>query len=352
MVLALSLGCGGKKPEPNTPVEASKSGVDSYALFAAGAIGMGSLDVQALFRSGKTGESLGQLISNYSPLGPESGFSIESNVDRVTCASYQLETADVLCVAEGRFDAERLDKAAAEIEAKAKGDPATAGKLPAVVRTPYAGRTLITAANIGFVVFDSTHLLAGTENAMRRALDRVRDGVVPARAMSDSFQRRVAEAKTDLAFAVTLEGHSLGRLSFGPVKVRLLQGLKEVYGTGTFTKKLVDAGTVTPAGTAPAPETHADVTLVANLVYVDEARAAAEKEEAESLLGFARLGASTGFLPRLAHQAVTADGSETRIVLGFKDSVLAGWLGEAPSKLGLPRPTRSSGATGTVPGAD
>lgn len=350
LLLLADLGCGGKKPEPKTALDEHHGAeVDSYTLLPAGAIGVGKLDVNALFRSGKTGEALGHLLSSYSPLGPESGFSLEANVDRLICASYQLETADVLCVAEGRFDEKKLDKAIGELETQAKSDPALAGKAPAVVRTPYAGRTLITAANIGFTVFDGTHLLVGTENAMRRALDRVRDGATPKRELPKAAEERVIASKSDLAVSYSLEGNSFGRLNFGIVKVRLLQGLHEVYGTGSFKKKLVDPATPD----AKSAESETDVTLVTHLVYGDESKASASKEEAEGLLGFTKLGASLGYTPRLAKQEVSAKGNETLVVLGFRDETLAAWLQNAPETFNLPAPKgRSAGVTGPVPGAD
>lgn len=350
-----SVGCG-KKTEPSSPATASKSpALDIYTLFPAAAVGLGKLDVNALFHSGKTGETLGHLIASYSPLGPESGFSIEANVDRLTCATYQLQTADVLCVAEGRFDQTKLDRAVDELEAHAKADPALAGKAPDVVRTPYAGRTLITAANVGFTLLDSTHMLAGTENAMRRALDRLRDGNTPARELPKLLEQRVVSAKADLAVAVSLEGVPLGRISFGFVKVRLLQGLREVYGTGSFKKRFVDPAPEakpTENDRGKRMESETDVTLITHLVYADEGRAAASKEEAADLLGFAKVGASLGISPRLGRQEVWAEGNETVVALGFRDDNLASWLEKAPEKLGLPAPGRSSGAKGPVPGAD
>lgn len=348
----LSLGCG-KKPEANSAAEASKAAVvDTYALFPAAAIGMGTLDVRALFHSGKAGEALGHLISTYSPLGPESGFSIDGSVDRITCASYQLETADVLCVAEGRFDAAKLDQAITDLEAKAKADPALAGKAPAIVRTPYAGRTLITAANVGFTVFDATHLLAGTEPAMRRALDRVRDGAIAERAIVKNLIERVVDSKADLAVAYSFEGHAFRAISAGPIKIRILQGLKEAYGTGSFKKKTTDAGTISKSGepAAPPADNESDVVLVTHLVYADDAKAEAEKEEVSSLLGFASFAG--GYAPKISKKEVIAQGSETIVTLGFRDAALARWVESVPEQFGLPTPRRSAGATGPVPGAD
>lgn len=348
----LSLGCG-KKPEANSAVEASKANViDTYSLFPASAIGLGTLNVNALFKSGKSGEALAHLLSTYSPLGPESGFSIDGSVDRLTCASYQLETADVLCVVDGRFDAERLDKAITDLEAKAKADPALAGKAPAVVRTPYAGRTLITAANVGFTVFDATHLLAGTEPAMRRALDRVRDGAIPERALVKSLVERVVDSKDDVAVAYSFEGHAFRAIAAGPIKIRILQGLKEAYGSGNFKKKTTDAGTISKTGEpgTPAGDNEPDVVLVTHLVYADEAKAEAEKDEVATVLGFASFAGA--YAPKISKKEVTAKGNETILTLGFRDAALARWVEGVPEQFGLPAPTRSAGATGPVPGAD
>ena len=187
---------------------------------------------------------------------------------------------------------------------------------------------------------------------MRRALDRIRDGATPKRELGAAFEERVLASKSDLAVSYSLEGLTLGRLNFGIVKVRLLQGLREVYGTGSFKKKFVDAGTTAVEKTTD-PATESDVTLVAHLVYGDESKATASKDEAESLLGFGKLGASMGYTPRIAKQDVTAKGNETIVVLGFQDTTLASWIEKAPEQFGLPAPAaRSRGATGPVPGAD
>lgn len=343
LVACLLFACGGapEAKDPTTTTEPTSRGVDSYALLPGGAIGLGKLEVGALFRAGKAGETLGRLISNYSPLGPESGFSLEHNVDRLICASYELHTADVLCVAEGRFDAAKIDKAILDLEDRAKAE--RPGALPPVVRTPYAGRTLITAANLGFVVFDATHALAGTENAMRRALDRTRDGATPRRDVRVEFQSRVVDSKADVAAAGTFEGAGFRALSFGPVKIRLLQGLREAYGEGRFSKRPVEPG---------SESTDSDVTLVTHLVYEEESKAEMSKNEVEGLLGFTKLGASLGVIPRLAHSKVEHKDKEAVVTAGFQDEVLARWLERLPEVLNLPAPTRRGGVTGTVPGAD
>ena len=346
LITSTLFGCG-KKPEAKSPTAsaAAAAAVDTYALFPAGAVGLGTLDVNALLHAGRTGETLGRFLTDYSPIGPESGLSLEGNVDRLTCAAYRLETGDVLCVAEGRFDAAKLDQAVNELEARAKADADGAGKAPAVVRTPYAGRTLVTASNVGFSVLDAAHLLVGSEPAMRRALDRVRAGAKPEREIGKILEDRVASTKAHLAVSVSLEGvHGLRQISVGPIHVHVLEGLKEVYGTGQFKKKLVDAGTPNEKQAA------ADVTLVTHLVYADEGRANAELDDVAHLVKYNRLGATLGYTPPLADQAVVVKGNEAIVTLGYQDPTLAQFFAGLPAKLDWPPPSRSAGAP--VPGAD
>lgn len=102
------------------------------------------------------------------PMPEGAGFVFERDVARLSLASYSMQGFDVAGVASGRFDAAR-------IEAAASGPGALA---PALVKSEYAGRTLFTAASVGFVLLTPQTALFGNETGIRRCLDRIAESRV------------------------------------------------------------------------------------------------------------------------------------------------------------------------------
>ncbi len=81
-----------------------------------------------------------------------------------------MQGADAAAVVTGNFDKSAIEQAADGTQQTPLGVP--------VVKSGYAGRTLYTAQNIGFVVLTSHTVLMGNETGIRRALDRIKEGRV------------------------------------------------------------------------------------------------------------------------------------------------------------------------------
>jgi hypothetical protein len=169
----VALGCGSstkdgvtlRSPDGTTDVDA-----DPLALLPGSAVVLGAADAKAFFASGVVGAQMAQLTEKLVPIGDEAGFKPSRDVDKVYVGVYALQGADVAGVLVGRFDEEKIRKAAeAHVQVKGGG---------ALVASPYAGRTLYTVSNVGFAVLSPKTALAGTETGIRRALDRIRDGRV------------------------------------------------------------------------------------------------------------------------------------------------------------------------------
>jgi hypothetical protein len=97
-----------------------------------------------------------------------------------------MQGADVAGLALGRFQPEKLAKAA-------ESNPRTPTGAP-ITKSEYAGRALYTSRGIGFTVLTERTLLFGNETGMRRALDRIREG--RARRQLPKWMAEVLETKS------------------------------------------------------------------------------------------------------------------------------------------------------------
>ncbi|HEX4514598.1 MAG TPA: hypothetical protein VH054_13700, partial [Polyangiaceae bacterium] len=178
---AVVVACGGSganQPPPTlasasasssaaAPMTADTLEKDPLALFPSGALGMFALDAKAFYASQSAGPAAAQLAEKYFPIGSECGFSASKDLDRVTGGFYSMQGADVLATLTGRFDDAKI---AAAAQAKTKLN--TGG---VVVASQYAGRTMYTVADAGFVVLTPHLVLAGTKTTIKRALERIAD---------------------------------------------------------------------------------------------------------------------------------------------------------------------------------
>jgi hypothetical protein len=103
------------------------------------------------------------------PIPASTGFVARRDLSRIVVAYYSMQGADFAGVASGHFDAERIAQAA-QTQAVPGGASVTAAQ--------YAGRSLYTIQNVGFVVLTPATLLFGNETGMRRVLDRIQAGQV------------------------------------------------------------------------------------------------------------------------------------------------------------------------------
>ncbi len=148
-------------------VDAARIDGDPLGLLPGGAILTGTLDARALFAS-PMGAQMTQIVEQLVPLGPESRFVPKRDVARVHGAVYAMQGADFCAVIQGSFDVAAIEQAAQARLATPRG--------VRLVATPYAGYSIYTVANQGFVVLTPQTVLSGNETGMRRALDRLRFG--------------------------------------------------------------------------------------------------------------------------------------------------------------------------------
>jgi hypothetical protein len=140
---------------------------DPVPLLPGGAVGVLSLDAQALFNS-SFGEKTRAVVEKRMPLPPSAGFEPKRDLTHIWLGFYSMQGADMAGVARGTFDRQKIEAAADGVQQTPFGVP--------VVKSSYAGRTLCTAGTIGFSVISAKTALIGNDTGMRRALDRINEG--------------------------------------------------------------------------------------------------------------------------------------------------------------------------------
>ncbi len=310
LVLAVFAACGGggatpKDPEiPKVPeLTAERIEADPWILFPSGALIVSTLDARAFYAEKTLGPQLAQLAEQYAPIGAEAGFSPSRDLDRVDVGSYSLAGYDVLAVLVGRFDP-------ATIDALAKSKGATKGGGGPLVESTYAGRTLYTVNNIGFTVLTPKVVLAGTETAIRRALDRIKDG----RAQRDVFPWMLDTMATPgaaIAAAGDFKNQPLGAMAVQGIRVPGTEGLVAFRALGTFQEPgLQVAGALTY-------DTDAHT----------QAGAAGFKQLVAMYNGYAGLSQQ---LPVLRDVSTAIDKTDVQVKFAVDDQSLRTFLGKVP----------------------
>ncbi len=230
VLIAITLGCGGSK-DVKSPTEvkgvSSTDAIDAdpVVLLPSAPVLVGTFDVRGMVDQKGSGAQLATLLEQTFPIGAEASFSVSRDVDRVTFASYQTQGLDVVAVLSGRFDADKLAQAA-----KAH-TPTKGGGL--IVESTYTDRTLYTVDNIGFTVMSPKTVLCGTENAMRRALERVKDGRLK-RAFFPWVMETLDTKGAAFAIVADLANQPVQPVSLGFVAITFVQGLKAARVLGDF----------------------------------------------------------------------------------------------------------------------
>ena len=241
--LALS-GCPGKDNTEVKAASAEASMEDALALLPGNAIAAGTVDARAFFGSATFGADLAKLVEKYVPIGTEAGFQASRDVDRVTFATYSYQGIDVAAIVIGRFDS-------AKIKLVASAQTPTKGGGP-LVASQYAGRDVYTVNNIGFTLLSDTRAIVGTEQGIRRVLERIKDK----RVKRDIAPWMIATLETPgAAFAAA------GDFASQPVPAeltrqmapQLVTNLKAVRVVATFKDGIQLAGSITYAD-APSAE--------------------------------------------------------------------------------------------------
>lgn len=256
---------------------------------------------------------LGELHARF-PAPEAVGFSLERDVTRLSAAIYSTRGADFVGVASGRFDRERIEAAAT---ARASG------AAPALTRTEYAGRSVFTAASVGFVVLTTETALFGSDTGIRRSLDRIADSRV-----ADDLPGWVKEllASPNATFSLGADLQSSPLVAALSGKLAALRGASTARAVGNFEPPGVNLALTVGHGDHDAAR----------------ATAAALLQAGGSLNIYGRLFGLGQPLAKLETQAVGSDAQAVVAVDG--DSVRrvlekflppppggAGWAGRPPS---------------------
>jgi hypothetical protein len=181
---AAASGCGpgeGVTLLGGQKVDASLIDRDPLALLPSGVLVLGVVDAAAMFHS-QWGPDAAQVVNNVLPLGAESNFVVQRDVNRVYGGVYAMQGADFCAVIQGNFDVDAIRRAADARAITISGAP--------LVKTRYAETDLYTAGNLGFTVVTAHTVITGNETGIRRALDRLRFG---------KLERAVPQWMVDLA---------------------------------------------------------------------------------------------------------------------------------------------------------
>lgn len=255
-VLAAVAGCGGNKPESTTPSSVDASFEDALALLPGNAIGVGTIDARAFLGSQTFGADLAKLLERYIPIGAEAGFQASRDVDRVTFASYSYQGVDVAAIVIGRFDSAKIKHVAA-------AQTPTKGGAP-LVASQYAGRDVYTVSNIGFTLLSDQRAIVGTEQGIRRVLERIKDK----RVRRDIAPWMIATVETSgavLAIAGDFAAHPLPPEVTKQIPFPFVRGLQASRVVATFKDGVQLAGSLTYLDPAAAETASASVKQTANL---------------------------------------------------------------------------------------
>lgn len=306
LTLACVTGCGGAKDSVTAKAPATLSAeqidADPVALLPGAPSIVSHVDARALLGT-PYGEALGRLADKLMPIGDEAGFLASRDVDAIWSASYAGQGVDALAVVRGKFDEAKLADAAAK-QTKTRGG--------AVVKSTYAERSMYTVANVGIVVLTAKTALVGTEAAVRRALDRVRDGRLQ-RSVPSWMLDTIATPGAIAAVAADFETQPFPPELKAQVPVRWLQNVK--------TAKIV--------GTAEG-----GMRVKAHLSYPSAEDAQRAEQGLKQAQTFASVLAVTGVAPKIQDAEIKSDASEVDCNFRVDERGLTALLANAQRWLG------------------
>lgn len=233
-VLALGLvlpACG--KTAPRGALGPKKE-EDLFALLPPEPLALATLDARKLQNSKTLLAKWREVSAPFAPVLLSAGIDAERDVDHITLASYAFQGFDVAMMVQGRFDPKKVERTLAAPEASLGG---------ALVQSEYAGKKLFTVKNVGFSVLSDKVILGGSEGAIRRMLERARDGGA-VRNIAQGLSEVLSDTDKPISFAADFGTQPLAHAAIGPIDLGFLSGLKFARGAVTW-----------------APDPHADVAL-------------------------------------------------------------------------------------------
>jgi hypothetical protein len=250
-------GCGGDKNNGDVKSPTGEPSMDdALALLPGNAIGAGTIDARAFFGSQTFGADLAKLVEKYVPVGSEAGFQASRDVDRVTFASYSYQGIDVAAIVIGRFDGAKIKQMALAQTPTKSGTP--------LVTSQYAGRDVYTVSNIGFTLLSDTRAVVGTEQGIRRVLERIKDKRVK-RDIAPWMITTIETPGAALAVAGDFATQPMPAEAARQIPMPFMQGLKAVRIVATFKDGVQIAGSLTYPDAAAAETASASVKQTANL---------------------------------------------------------------------------------------
>jgi hypothetical protein len=227
LVGLLASGCGAKdEVVVQTPADKALSveQIDQKPLnlLPSGVIGLLYVEPVKL-QASQFGPAVLRLAERAVRVPRSTGFEPNKHLEHVYVGFYSLSGADVVGVATGTFEPERIEKAA-ETEELATG----VGPLS---KSSYAGRNLYTVQDGGFVALSRKTLLFGNTTGMRRALDRVAAGR-HSEAIPPWFDALLQTPGAALVAGFDLSSHPVPDATRS--QVRFLDGLSTVRLLGNY----------------------------------------------------------------------------------------------------------------------
>ena len=305
-ILLLSLvtlaGCGGgDKTDAKSPT-AEPAMDDALSLLPGSAIAVGTVDARAFFSSQTFGADLAKLVEKYVPIGTEAGFQASRDVDRVTFASYSYQGIDVAAIVIGRFDSAKIRLVAANQTPTKNGGT--------LVVSQYTGRDVYTVNNIGFTLLSDTQAVVGTEQGIRRVLERIKDKRVK-RDIAPWMVSTVETSGAAFALAADFASTPIPQENAKQIPSPLITNLKAARLVATFKDGVNLAGSIT---------------------YSDAASAESSAAVVKQSMGYAKLLAVFGI--KLQNVDIKTDKSDVQVSLLVDDQSLRALLANVPSLMG------------------
>jgi hypothetical protein len=296
LAVCLLLACGGKGAKAGGEDKLDLDS-DPLALLPGSAVIVANVDARSLWDSTTVGPQLGAIADRLMPLGDDAGLQAKRDVDRVVLASYATGGVDVAAIVSGRFDEAKLEAAT-----KTKGGAA-------VTTTMYAGRATHAAGGAVWTVLTAKTVVAGTSEAVRRVLDRLKTGKIE-RAEPPWVIETLQTPGAELAVAGDFASQPLVAASIGSLRLPWLEGLHVARVIGNFEKP--------------------GMNVAATLTYGDAAQASSAADGVRTVTGWIKLlGPLLGGVS-LQNLDVQTAGTDMQCKFAVDDQTLSNILALAP----------------------
>ena len=305
--LGLLLACSKRGAiEPTVPPRSLDIDGDVLALFPSGPLVLANVDAKAFYASGLLASDLGKLTETLLPVGDEVGLVPSRDIDRVVIAAYSTQGDDVTTVLRGRFEPDKIERAARSHTMMQVGSP--------LVASSYGDRTVYTVANVGFSVLSAKTVVAGTETSIRRVLDRVQDG----RGGRDSapWMYETLETKgAAFALAADFTSQPVASIAVGSVSLPFLKGMRLARVIGNFADRDSAAG----------------IQIAATLTYGGPEEASEAADGIRSVDRWTRMvGSVLQFVPQVQGLEVSTDKNDLRAKCFLDEKALRGAMKAIP----------------------